>query len=105
MDSVIRSNASVVLPGAETNISGRCLFVVGDAKIILALSNGIERLVSFGQVSKMRQWEVQGQDGVSFNDSFTIAGCDSLCACPVEETSQPSQSRNSTQLSKPDGDT
>lgn len=44
-ESVIRANASVVLPGAETNISVRCLFVVGDAKIIWAPPNGLERLV------------------------------------------------------------
>jgi len=45
------------------------------------------------------------QDGVSFNDSFPITGSNSLGACPAEEIAQPSQSRNSTQLSKPDGDT
>lgn len=69
-EAVIRANASVVLPGAETNICMRCLFVVGDAKIVLAPPDGIEKLVSFGQVTAMRWWEVQGQAGGSSNASF-----------------------------------
>lgn len=41
-----------VLPGAQTSVSRRRLFIVGDAKIISAPPNGTEKLVAFGQVTK-----------------------------------------------------
>lgn len=76
VQAVIRANASVVLPGAETNTSVRCLFVAGDAKITLAPPNGLEKLVSFGQVTEMRWWEVQGQAGGSSNASLPRQGAE-----------------------------
>lgn len=82
----------------------RCLFFVGDAKIILAPPNGIEKLVSFGQVTKMRWWEVQGQAGGSSSDSFPTLGA-AASVNALTRGSQPSQRRNSSQLSRPDGDT
>lgn len=69
-----RTQQQGLMPAAETNVSGSCCFVVGDAKIILAASNGIEKLVSFGQVTQVRQQEAQVQAGASFNDSFTVTG-------------------------------